>query len=120
MICHPGTTRQSTRPVLTIIAALCLAACTGTKPAASFIDEFSTEITGDGTKFFTYVRNFSGGTEPVKTLDKAVQTRLETTGYCRDGYLTLERYHANGMARIRGECRDGASDSDRERFPNRP
>lgn len=107
-------------PALLISATLCLSACAGTKPAASFKDEFSTDITGNGTKFFTYVRRFPNDTEPDKTLRKAVQSRLDTTGYCRDGYLTLERYHANGIARIRGECREGATGSDREQFPNQP
>jgi hypothetical protein len=106
-------------------AALCLSACTGTKPAASLNDEFSTEISGNGTKFFTYIRHLPGATrggkgKPDNSLHKAVQARLDTSGYCRDGYLALERYHANGVARLRGECRDGATDGDREQFPNQP
>ena len=126
---------QSLKPTMIFFAALCLPACTGTKPAASFNDEFSTEITGNGTKFFTYIRHLSGNTEgnrgkgkgkgkgkkkPDNSLQEAVQARLDTTGYCRDGYLALERYQANGIARIRGECRDGATDNDREQFPNQP
>ena len=126
---------QSLKPTIILFAALCLPACTGTKPGASFNDEFSTEITGDGTKFFTYIRHSPGGTEgnrgkgkgkgkgkknPGNNLQEAVQTKLDTSGYCRDGYLTLERYQANGIARIRGECRDGATDKDREQFPNQP
>ena len=54
---------QSLKPTMILFAALCLPACTGTKPAASFNDEFSTEITGDGTKFFTYIRHSPGETE---------------------------------------------------------
>jgi hypothetical protein len=126
---------QSLKPAMIFFAALCLPACTGTKPAASFNDEFSTEITGNGTKFFTYIRHLPGSTEgnrgkgkgkgkgkkkPDNSLQEAVQARLDTTGYCRDGYLALERYQANGIARIRGECRDGATDNDREQFPNQP
>jgi len=126
---------QSLKPTMIFFAALYLPACTGTKPAASFNDEFSTEITGNGTKFFTYIRHLPGSTEgnrgkgkgkgkgkkkPDNSLQEAVQARLDTTGYCRDGYLALERYQANGIARIRGECRDGATDNDREQFPNQP
>ena len=114
------TAAQLSGPAIIAAAVLCLSACAATKPADSFKDEFSTEITGDGTKFFTYVRNFQRGTEPGKTLRKAVQARLDTTTYCRDGYLTLEHYQANGIARIRGECREGATDNDREQFPNQP
>ena len=125
------------KPTMILFAALCLPACAGTKPAASFNDEFSTEITGDGTKFFTYIRHSPGGTggnsgkgkgrgkgkgkkNPDNSLQAAVQARLDTNGYCRDGYLALERYQANGIARIRGECRDGATENDREQFQNQP
>ena len=120
----------SLKPTMIVLAVLCLSACSGTNPAASFNDEFSTEITGDGTKFFTYIRHMPGATEGGRgkgkrkgksddSLKKAVQARLDTSGYCRDGYLALERYQANGIARIRGECRDGATDSDRAQFPNK-
>lgn len=119
------------KPTMTAFAILFLSACTGTKPATSLNDEFSTVITGDGTKFFTYIRHLSGDAKgergkgkgrgkPDNSLHEAVQARLDTSGYCQDGYLALERYHANGIARVRGECRDGATDSDREQFPNQP
>ena len=122
---------QPLKPAIIALAALCLSACTGTKPAGSFNDEFATEITVDGTKFFTYIRHMPGGAKGNRgkgkgkkksddSLHEAVQTRLDANGYCRDGYLALERYQANGIARIRGECRDGATDSDREQFPNQP
>jgi hypothetical protein len=121
---------QTLKSSIILSAVLCLAACAGVRPAPTPSDEFSTEITTNGTKFFTYVRHVprgtaesyrdSSGTKSDKTLDAAVQAKLDTTAYCRDGYLTLERYLANGIARIRGECRDGASDSDREKFPNQP
>ena len=125
----------SLKPTMIALAALCLSACSGTKPASALNDEFSTEITGDGTKFFTYIRHLPGATEGGRdkskrkgkrkgksddSLREAVQARLDTSGYCRDGYLALERYQANGIARIRGECRDGATDSDRKQFPNQP
>lgn len=120
----------SLKPAMIAFAVLCLSACSGTKPASALNDEFSTEITRDGTKFFTYIRHMSGGTEGGRgkgkrrgksddNLHEAVQARLETSGYCHDGFLALERYQANGIARIRGECRDGATDSDRAQFPNK-
>jgi hypothetical protein len=124
-----GAMMQPFKLTMTLSAILCMYACTGTKPAVSFNDEFITSITGDGTKFFTYIRHLPEGTEGGRgkgknksdnSLQEAVQARLDTSGYCRDGYLALERYHANGIARIRGECRDGANDSDREQFPNQP
>jgi hypothetical protein len=119
---------QALKPML-FFAALWLSACTGTKPATSPDDEFATEITSNGTKFFTYLRHLPAGTEANSekgnkkhgdSLQEAIQTRLDSSGYCRDGYLSLEHYQANGIVRIRGECRDGATDSDREQFPNQP
>ena len=103
-----------------------LNACASTGPAIAFEDSFVTEISADGTKFFTYTRRYDKNSKAPgrrndrdadSALRKAVQEKLDTSSYCRDGYLTLEDYEANGVARIRGECRDGASDSDRTRFP---
>jgi hypothetical protein len=121
---------SSLKPVMVLFAIVWLSACANTGPATSFNDKFVTEIRGDGTKFFTYVRRFHKGPEGEShhhdarhddtALRKAVQAKLDTTGYCSDDYLTLEDYEANGIARIHGECRDGASDNDRKQFPNRP
>ena len=110
-----------TRHPVTIAAiVLCLSACASTHPARSFSDdEFSTEITTDGTKFFIYVRHLPKHAKHAGDLREAVAAKLETTGFCRDGYLDRESYHANGIARLRGECKEGASKSDRELFPNR-
>ena len=120
MIKHPVTTQSSFKPFIIVAVVLCLSACAGTGPTKAFSDdEFSTEITSDGTKFFTYVRHLPKDSKPDKGLREAVATKLETTGFCRDGYLRLENYHANGIARLRGECKEGASTHDREQFPNR-
>jgi hypothetical protein len=125
---HHGTAMTTIKPVLVAAAVLCLSACASTDPAPSYNDSLSTEITTNGTKFFTYIRHIpkdargdgrGGESKADASLQLAVEKELETTGYCRDGFLMLERYRANGIARIRGECRDGASDSDRSKFPNR-
>ena len=121
------------RPFKSIIALFTtswLAACASTAPAPAFNDRFATDISANATKFFTYTRHFhnksssSHARPDDKKADaawrKAVQAKLDSSGYCRDGYLTLEDYEANGIARVRGECRDGASEEDRRSFPNRP
>ncbi len=114
-----------TRPLfkLYMIAAvsLYLSACASKHPPAEIFDddEFSTEITQDGTKFFTYIRHMSKDAKHAEGLRGAVELKLDTSGYCRDGYLDRESYHANGIARLRGECREGASTQDRKQFPNR-
>lgn len=54
-------------------------------------------------------------------LDKLLEETLEETGFCREGFFELERQQGLGgpLASIRGECREGASADDREKFPNR-
>ena len=117
------------KPVIILFATALLHACASSGPAAPpFEDSFATEISADGTKFFTYTRQFDRSSksrgqrrddkDKDAALQKSVQEKLDTSSYCRDGYLTLEEYEANGIARIRGECRDGASDNDRTLFPN--
>ena len=115
------------KSVIILFATALLHACASSGPAAPpFEDSFATEISADGTKFFTYTRQFDKSSksrgrrrdDKDTALQKSVQEKLDTSSYCRDGYLTLEDYEANGIARIRGECRDGASDNDRTLFPN--
>ena len=47
--------------------------------------------------------------EPLEAL-------LELNRYCRDGYVTLEQYRMGMQQVIRGECRDDATEADRQRF----
>ena len=114
-------------PPVILFAIALLNACASNGPATPFEDSFVTEISTDGTKFFTYTRQCNNGSKSQNnrndkdaetSLQKSIREKLESSGYCRDGYLALEDYEANGIARIRGECRDGASDSDRTLFTN--
>lgn len=115
------------KPLSILLAIALLNACASSGPAIPFEDSFLTEINTDGTKFFTYTRQFNKGSKSQghrkektaeTSLQESIREKLDSSGYCRDGYLALEDYEANGIARIRGECRDGASDSDRTMFPN--
>ncbi|MDH3830132.1 MAG: hypothetical protein OEV12_13110 [Gammaproteobacteria bacterium] len=116
------------KPVMILFATALLTACASSGPAPSFEDSFATDISADGTKFFTYTRRLHKDAKTQghrgkekdadSALQKSVQEKLDSSGYCRDGYLALEHYEANGIIRIRGECRDGASDNDRTQFPN--
>lgn len=49
---------------------------------------------------------------------KALEQRLEHTGYCREGYLPLGSYLEFGQFEIRGECRETATKEDRLMFPD--
>jgi hypothetical protein len=118
----------SIKLIIILFAIVLLHACASSGPAIVFDDSFATEISADGTKFFTYTRKFDknsesrshhrGDKDGKSALQKSVQAKLDSSGYCRDDYLTLEDYEANGIARIRGECRDGANENDRTLFPN--
>jgi hypothetical protein len=50
----------------------------------------------------------------LKMLDEV----MEQTSYCREGYVLLGRYAGETTRRVRGECRDRATDEDRHRFPD--
>lgn len=43
---------------------------------------------------------------------------LEMTGYCREGYFELSRVIESGRGEIRGECKEGATATDRQKFVN--
>ncbi|MGE6314570.1 hypothetical protein ACQKC1_02100 [Shewanella baltica] len=43
---------------------------------------------------------------------------LEMTGYCREGYIELSRIIEPGRGEIRGECQEGATNADKQKFVN--
>lgn len=45
-----------------------------------------------------------------------LQAKLEETGYCREGYMELDSEFSRRQSRVRGECRESSTDSDREKF----
>ena len=51
-------------------------------------------------------------------LNDAVEAELKKTGYCRDGFMELDRMMEPGQTFIKGECVEAASVNDREEFPN--
>lgn len=51
-------------------------------------------------------------------LQEALDAELKRTGYCRKGYMELDRMMQTAQTSIKGECVESASDSDREEFPN--
>lgn len=100
--------------------------------------EFNANILDDGTKLFVFsvpmARPGKGGDirremdddeaqmqrarrEVSRPGPQAMQAMLAQNGYCREGYLVLEQYEHQRRYVTRGECRDGATEQDRERFP---
>lgn len=57
-----------------------------------------------------------GGVRSYRLLRANTQRALLSTGFCRDGYLELDRRISINVLWLRGECRDGATDEDRARF----
>lgn len=58
----------------------------------------------------------------AQDLEQRIQAKIESrldkkirdSGYCKDGFIILDRYIGRGRATIRGECRDGASTEEME------
>ena len=51
-------------------------------------------------------------------LQDALAAELKKTGFCRDGFMELERMMEPSQTFIKGECVEAASHNDREEFPN--
>ena len=45
-----------------------------------------------------------------------LEVKLAETGYCREGYTTISSYFERSQSEIHGECNDGATEADREKF----
>ncbi len=60
-----------------------------------------------------YTPDLSDWTEQIEL---GLSKTLDMTGYCREGFLELSRIIEVGRAEIRGECNEGATEEDRERF----
>ena len=51
-------------------------------------------------------------------LEARLAAELQANQFCRDGYLELQRDDSQWPLRLRGECLDGATTEDRQRFAN--
>lgn len=52
----------------------------------------------------------------TEQIELGLTKTLDMTGYCREGYIELSRIIEVGRGEIRGECNEGATDEDREKF----
>lgn len=57
-------------------------------------------------------------TSDSKRLLAMLDEAMEQSQYCRQGYVLLGRYAGETVQRLRGECRDRATDEDRQSFPD--
>ncbi|WP_076537372.1 hypothetical protein [Shewanella sp. UCD-KL21] len=49
-------------------------------------------------------------------VDLGLEKTLDMNGYCKEGYIVLHRNVSEGRGEIRGECNDGATEADIQKF----
>ncbi|WP_347330667.1 hypothetical protein [Marinimicrobium locisalis] len=59
------------------------------------------------------------GEPAYRRLKKDTKRAVQVTGYCREGFLELDYRLSYEEMWMRGECREGATEKDRERFAGR-
>jgi hypothetical protein len=47
-----------------------------------------------------------------------LESKLKSSGYCREGHIELDSYFGKGQLKMRGECEEGATEEDRIKFIN--
>lgn len=133
------------RSVLGILLILPVLSCGGGQPwqAPPARESLIPEIQADGTKFFVFQRDYlrpepgqgvdvgvipndrmssgrSGAERGMRIGEFEVESRLElvmvTTGYCREGFFELYREQTFQSFSVRGECREEATEDDRQQF----
>ena len=52
--------------------------------------------------------------------DDSLNLKLNGTGFCRNGFIQLDKQSRRGAMLVKGECNENANDADREKFPNPP
>ena len=51
-----------------------------------------------------------------RQVELGLQKTIDMTGYCRDGFIVLNKSISEGRGEVRGECNDGATAEDIEKF----
>ena len=52
----------------------------------------------------------------AELFEELFQKRMEKTRYCRESYIELEKGFSGAIFKLRGECRESATDEDRKHF----
>ncbi|MBU2099103.1 MAG: hypothetical protein KKD00_10095 [Gammaproteobacteria bacterium] len=129
-----------TRIILVLLLVMPVLACSSGPAwqAPPARESLVPEIHADGTKFFVFQRDYlraerEPGFQPagpagpeqrtvtgVRVGEFEVEERLtvimQTTGYCRSGFFELYREQTFQSFSVRGECREAATEADREQF----
>ncbi len=117
-----------------VIAVLTQLAACANQPDAGDVPpgvDFKTQMLADGTKLFKVItreaipKERRGLNKPPEQrrerpqdMKKIAAAMLAENHYCRSGFVVLEQYQQQHSHVLRGECRDAADASDRQRFAN--
>lgn len=82
-------------------------------PHQERIKQVKKQSRSKNTQRSIYAPDLSDWTEQIEL---GLSKTLDMTGYCREGFMELSRIIEVGRAEIRGECNEGATDEDREKF----
>ena len=82
------------------------------------------EYSDNGSKFFEFRRSHLARADrrqqplPEDVITRRIETVMEESGYCREGFFELYRQPVGNGLVVRGECREAASPADRQRYPD--
>ncbi len=121
--------------LLLVATALLLNACaldlSGSNQPSPAKESFSTRVTDNGTKLFIYQLELptpNNGASKVdrrhyertglpkdyyfkrhitSRIDSRLKQKITTTGFCKTGFIELDRIIGKTSASIRGECKEG-------------
>lgn len=129
------TTSSITRAFQLFLLCCLAAGCAHKKSQLSAL-ELQTRITEGGLKLFELTFPMpsrpmtlpTGSERPrerrpenehtTRQMQKMLDEVMEQSQYCRDGYVLLGRYAGETTRRLRGECKDRATEADRRMFPD--
>ena len=124
-----------------LLGVVFLCSCSG-QPTTPDLQHFRTLITQEGTKRFELRMPSRARDDAIlrrerqamersrdrrppqnkplteKQIARQVDAVIAATKFCREGYILLGRHAGHTAQAFRGECKDAATASDRQRFPN--
>ena len=121
------------KPILTYaLLTLWVSACIS-QPDKHVLSQFKTLITPDGVKRFElplpkpdFRVNLSENSRSnpydnelsERKVMRRVEAVLETTGFCKTGFILLGRHAGETAQKVRGECKEAATQNERQQFKN--
>lgn len=124
--------------------AILLSACSSAPSNQGLQESFSTRIYPNDSKVFRYEFSRGDKTHPLipydqsggftdgrrvysaaelrnkntRALQSGAERKVQESGYCREGFFVLDSLVSYSGASLRGECKEAASEADKNRYPN--